>query len=96
MLTKVPVRPTALGTVIDKKKVARPELAAAAEIRSVRTFSMMWIPLSVINVLCTGNAMSSRSPGITSTAQVSAPTATTFCDASHRAAESVMPGSPLL
>ena len=35
-------------------------------------------------------------PGTTSTAQVSAPTAMTFCDASHFAAASVIPGSPLL
>ena len=33
MLTKVPVTSTALGTVIDRKKVPRPEVAAAAEIR---------------------------------------------------------------
>ena len=50
MLTKVPVTPTALGTVIDRKNVARPEVAAAAAIRSVRTFSMMWMPLSVSSV----------------------------------------------
>ena len=31
MLTKVPVRPTALGTVIDRKKVARFVRAATAE-----------------------------------------------------------------
>jgi hypothetical protein len=36
------------------------------------------------------------SPGITSTAQVSDPTATTFWPISHVAASLPMPGSPLL
>ena len=42
------------------------------------------------------NASDVSSPGITSTAQVSAPTSTTFCDASHEAADLLMPGSPPL
>src|SRR5438045_3086061 len=78
IFTKVPVRPTAFGTVIERKNVARFELAAASAISCVRTFSMMWMPLSVISVLCTGKAMSLSSPGITSTAQLSLPTTTTF------------------
>jgi hypothetical protein len=39
--TKVPVRPTAFGTDIERKNVARPVLWAAAAIKSVRTFSTM-------------------------------------------------------
>ena len=48
--TNVPVRPTALGTVIEKKNVPRLLLATSAAIRSVRTFSMMWMPLSVSSI----------------------------------------------
>src|SRR5215831_10254418 len=51
MPTKLPVKPTAFGTVMLKKKVARLLDAASAAIRSVRTFSMMWMPLSVIRIL---------------------------------------------
>ncbi len=36
MLTKLPVKPTAFGTVMLRKKVARPSFCAAAAIRSVR------------------------------------------------------------
>ena len=68
----------AFGTVMLKKNVARPVAAASAAIRSVRTFSMMWMPLSVSSILWTMNASLGFSPGITSTAQVSVPTATTF------------------
>ena len=50
MATKFPVMPTALGTVMLKKKVARPVAAASAAIKSVRTFSMMWMPLSVSSI----------------------------------------------
>src|SRR4029077_10089084 len=77
MLTNVPVVPTAFGAVIDRKKVARLVFAASAAIRSARTFSMRWIPLSVSRMGCTATASEGSSPGITSTAQVSAPTATT-------------------
>src|SRR5207302_9070142 len=56
ILTKVPVVPTAFGTVIERKKVARLLLAASAAIKSVRTFSTMWMPLSVSNSAWTGKA----------------------------------------
>ena len=78
------------------KKVARLFDAASAAIRSVRTFSMMWMPLSVSSRAWTGKACFGFSLGITSTAQVSVPTATTFCDASQAAASLPRPGSPLL
>src|SRR5262249_41271698 len=48
--TNVPVMPTALGTVIVKKNVPRLVLATSAAIRSVRTFSIIWIPLSVSSI----------------------------------------------
>jgi hypothetical protein len=38
MATKLPVRPTAFGTVMVKKNVPRFFFAASAAIRSVRTF----------------------------------------------------------
>ena len=79
-----------------KKKVARPVAAASAAIRSVRTFSMMWMPLSVSSIWWTMKASFGLSPGMTSTAQVSVPTATTFWEISHVAASLPMPGSPEL
>src|SRR5207244_2826076 len=92
--TKLPVMPTARGTVMLKKNVARFVRAASAAMRSVRTFSMMWMPLSVMRRLWTMNASLGSSPGMTSTAHVSAPTATTFWPISHFAASLPMPGSP--
>ena len=54
------------------------------------------MPLSVISILWTMKASFGSSPGITSTTQVSAPTATTFCEMSHFAASLPIPGAPEL
>ena len=83
----MPVSPTAFGTVMIQEERRTPGLLRPLP-RSGRcaTFSMMWMPLSVSRILCTGKATLVSSLGITSTAQVSAPTRMTFCDASHCAA----------
>ncbi len=57
---------------------------------------MMWMPLLVSRMGWTGNASFGSSFGSTSTPHVSAPTATTFWSASHRAASLPGPGSPEL
>ena len=97
ILTKVPVMPTAFGTVIDRKKVARLLFAAAAAIRSVRTFSMMWMPLSVSNSLVHregfGRCPRRGSPRPPRCRCRPRPLSAT---ASHAAADLLMPGSPLL
>src|SRR4029450_5067455 len=64
MATKLPVSPTAFGTVMLKKNVARLLEAASAAIRSVRTFSMMWMPLSVSSMLCTMKGSFGVSPRV--------------------------------
>jgi len=51
MLTNVPVRRLLGGTVIDRKKCARFRAFCRGRNQSVRTFSMMWMPLSVSSVL---------------------------------------------
>src|SRR5438876_5079740 len=57
---------------------------------------MMWMPLLVSRMGWTGNASFGSSFGSTSTPHVSAPSATIFWSASHRAASFPGPGSPEL
>ena len=94
MLTNVPVVPTAFGTVMFRKNVARLVAATSAAIRSVRTFSMIWMPLSVRSKMhWESNAVFARDhldgPGIGSYED-------DLLVGSHCAADTPMPGSDLL
>ena len=78
IFTKVPVRPTAFGTVIDRKNVARFEFAGC-----IRDQLRAHILDDVDAVIGDQRLVHRESDllvfaGITSTAQVSLPTATTF------------------
>ena len=55
-------------------------------------FSRMWMPLTTSMIWCTGSDRSGSGFGPTSTGQLSAPTSSGSCFASHSAAATPMPG----